>query len=134
MDIRNIVGYRLINIGRCLDLCWIIFENSAIEYSLHLQCSWRISSDGAVLLTKMDIIENYEDNPYFDENIEDLRQKLKEGVLVEDVSVSDLNDVTIRFSNSWKLEIFINDREECWRFFGNGKDRAHQVVYANNLE
>ena len=134
INIKNIVGYRFINIGRCLDLCWMIFESNAIEYSLHLQCAWRITVDRSVLLTNMDIIENYDDNSYFDKSIERFRKSLEEGVFVEEVSISKLYDVSISLSNSWTIEIFINDKEECWRFFGKGKEETQQVVCANNME
>lgn len=44
--IKDLMACKIIDIGRVIDLCWIIFEKEEKCYSLHLQCPWRIRKDG----------------------------------------------------------------------------------------
>ena len=61
--------------------------------------------------------------------------KTREEDPVESFAVSDLGDLTIRFSAGTILEIFLNSFQgECWRFFEADSDSDHLVVTGQGIE
>lgn len=162
MDYINVLLNKpILKLGRACDLCWILFGNSFKEknalgnevekgeYSLHLQCPWRIRSaiDFKIKLASGDIYEpssnvewnedfdwDIQGNNLFDEKVEYLFQKDKL-TFVEKVSIFESGDLEIVFSNKLILECFIaiSKNEECWRFFKQGS-KKHVVIYGNAKE
>lgn len=140
-NIKNLITCKIIDIGRVIDLCWIIFEKEEKYYSLHLQCPWRIRKDNKIVLSNMDIYEwegengeewNEKRNNFFDETI--LKYNKWNGVEVENVIISDVLDIKLILSDSYIFECFVDDiRGECWRFFEK-KALDHLVVWGKGIE
>ena len=117
----DIVGFEVKDIGRCLNLFWIDFTHNQIDYSLHVQCAWRLSTNTTIRLSNIDLYE--EDGKRFD--LERQKLHMNKVTLVE---VSEYNDIKIKID----VDIFVNDYDECWRFFKKGNiESEHFVVYAN---
>lgn len=88
----------LCNIGRCLDLCWLIFKKDNDEYSLHVQCAWRLIADGVIVSTDYDMYEDDNQVCEFDNKINNIRNKVIPAKVI-DAIVSDYYDVTIIMEN-----------------------------------
>lgn len=139
--IKDLMACKIIDIGRVIDLCWIIFEKEEKCYSLHLQCPWRIRKDGEILLSNMDIYEwDGEDEEewdekrknFFDEKI--LKYNKWTGIEVENVIINEVLDIKLILSDSYIFECFVDDvRNECWRFFKK-EDSEHLVVCGSGIE
>lgn len=162
MDFINVLlNQPILKVGRACNLYWMLFGNSFKEknasgkevekgeYSLHLQCPWRIRNtiDSKIKLASGDIYEpssnvkwdeefdwDIQGNNLFDEKVEYLFPKDKV-IFVESVSVLESGDLEIVFSNKLILECFIaiSINEECWRFFKHGNKKC-MVVYGNTKE
>ena len=50
-----LLGGELCEIGRVTDLVWWEFEKDGILYSLHTQCSFRVTHEGVSVLTRRSI-------------------------------------------------------------------------------
>lgn len=159
--INELLNQPIVKIGRAGDLCWMLFGSSFKEknvlgkevekgeYSLHLQCPWRIRDmeDSSIKLASGDIYEprssiewnenfnwDVQGNNLFDEKVEHLFSKEKM-ILVEKISVLEDGDLEMIFSNKFVLECFIaiSIKEECWRFFKHGS-KKHLIIYGNTKE
>ena len=53
--IDMLLGGELCEIGRVTDLVWWEFEKDGILYSLHTQCSFRVTHEGVSVLTRRSI-------------------------------------------------------------------------------
>lgn len=157
-NILNIKNKRIRYIGRAAAMCWIGFgqdvltlnrkgERLVAEYALHIQCSFRISHNNSILLTNLDMFEPNEkviDLENFDWDIQgnntfDICSKAltelfeNNQIVVKDVNVSKIGDLTITLSNNYVIEVFINANfdDEAWRFFLSGSDEEHFVIKRN---
>jgi len=160
-EINELLNQPVTKIGRASNLCWMMFGETFIEkdifgkevekgeFSLHLQCPWRIrdtinsviklaSGDMYEPNSNMEWSENFEwdiqGNNLFDEKVKNLFPK-DIPVYVKSAAVLENGDLTILFSNMFVLECFINisTAQECWRFFKCG-DKEHLVVCGNGYE
>ena len=121
----DIVGFEVKDIGRCLNILWIDFTHNQIDYSLHIQCAWRLSENTSIRLSNIDLYE--EDGKRFD-----LERKKLHINKVTRVEISEYNDIKLEIDDNIYLDIFVNDYDECWRFFKKGNiELEHFVVYAN---
>lgn len=126
--LEDIVGFEVKDIGRCLNLFWIDFTHNQIDYSLHVQCAWRLITNNTVRLSNIDLYED--DGKRFDLE----RQKLHMNKVTW-VEISEYNDIKIKIDDNTYLDIFVNDYDECWRFFKKGNIELEQfVVYANRAD
>lgn len=60
--VNNILNKKIYDIGRCSNMCWIIFGskeklNDEEFYSLHIQCPWRIRRKSEILISCADFYE-----------------------------------------------------------------------------
>ena len=128
MNVNDVVGCEISAIGRCLNLLWIIFKKDGLEYSFHIQCAWRIVINNKIFLTNIDLYE--ENGERFDSQIKQLNLNK-----VEDIRINECNDIKILFNDNSFMNVFVNDYDECWRFFQTGNTEIeHFVVYANKAE
>lgn len=148
--INTILNCELINIGRAADMCWIIFapKDSNEEYSLHLQCPWRIRQKNKILLTNYDIYElavENEDEDYEDYEWDDTKKNVFDEVIleydkwkgrkVEKVVVTEEYDLNIFLSDGLVIECYVNKlRRECWRFFKRKLGEKHLVITGSGIE
>lgn len=147
-DVHQLQGSLFIDVGRCLDLIWWIFEKDGASYRLHTQCSCRLSKEHRQLLTQnsiyFDVIEDTDGETndegdksavpiLFDELIKDVRPLFP--VLVESVCISESYDLLIQCNNNIKIEVFADKPEEHeqWRFFDYNDESPHLVAYGDRL-
>lgn len=160
--IQCLIGCPLNEFGRAANLFWFIFTNITLhnpkenksqiasEYSLHIQCQWRIRKGTQVLIghrdlrTPKDYPENLdiEDFDYdeigssrFDmlcEEFQDIFSQLK----VDSANANELGELTIFFEKDYILETFIDSSldTENWRLFlRNREDLPHWVQEGDQL-
>lgn len=162
--VRNLIeGKKLNCIGRCSDLVWLQFgditsrwsdrEKSNInvsEYSLHIQCPWRIVYKSQIILGSRDIYLpnsmhkeddlfqwDVQGNNMFDELKDLFSSKNDAKFLVKSFQVQDNGSIKITFYNEYVFEVMpdtSSSEEEMWRFFKPFSDDNHYVMYGNKLD
>ena len=149
-------------IGRAGNLAWLGFgkdvtsknyrgeERKVAQYSLHIQCPFRISCNGKKKLGSGDMYEPNSITEWsgdfkwdragvnlYDENALLLTQELSNGdITVTNIKSSEMGDVQICLSNSCVIEIFTNtsSKTEEWRFFETGTEKEHFVVTGKGIK
>ncbi|MEG0269184.1 MAG: hypothetical protein RR653_09725 [Clostridia bacterium] len=134
---------------------WV--EESAGEYALHLQCSFRIVRDDHIVLAKNDMFQpstDYlgshsldESNDIPDDFDYDQRgaNRMDEilsttflelnGFFIASIQMMKTGDLNLVFRNGFQLNVFVDvsGDVECWRFFRANHDDTHLVVTAEGL-
>lgn len=157
-----LIGKPLLNLGRASNLIWFNFgkwvikknrlgiEKKVGEFSLHVQCSWRLSNCNKIIVAYRDVYMpssqcNEEDEfnweiqgmNFFDEKAEEINNNLKSSLFVKQISADYLGGVRIKFENDYELELFpdeSNGDDEFWRFITNIHTSNHMVVSGNGVE
>lgn len=133
--LQPLIGQPLTAVGYAADMLTLGF-GPAGESCLHIQCSYRMATEEAILFDRIDyFIDEEPDNRLF-KAIRTLQERL-EGMVVTSVDVNRLGDLTIRFANSVTLLALPmrSDDDECWRFWNDELwlDQ-HMVVYGDHVE
>jgi hypothetical protein len=120
-------------------------------FAMHLQCTWRITSDKELLVGSLDLYQSADDSE-FDEgfnwdrpgsNLRDRRldDLLKSHELVVQSAAADsFGGFKIRFKNGFTLETFIaesrqDEFSEHWRLIDNrGEKSKHFVLSCSTLK
>ncbi len=154
-----LVGLPLWDAGRAADLAWFIFGARKMmqdyrgnprevgEYSLHVQCAWRITRGEKVLIGSRDLYypagytgRDEEIPPGFnwdvqganrlDELVSALFRDRHAGFLVQRIEVGNAGAISLRLEDDMSLEIFPHDSSEGehWRLFSPGEKGSHCVV------
>ena len=132
---------------------WTVGCAMAGEYALHVSCCFRLFCGGRVVAAKSDLyqisseamrqLEDGEDIPEdFDYDMvgnnrldEIIATTLADvsGFQVEQIKVSRLGDLCIRYSNGFGMVVLtdISGGQQCWRFFRQGGE--HLVVAGNGI-
>ena len=149
-------------IGRAGDLAWLGFGKDVIaknykgeerivaQYSLHIQCPFRISCDGKKILGSGDMYEPNSSTPWtekldwneigislYDEITLLLTQELERNIIeVADIKTNAMGDVQIYLSNDYLIEVFTSSTSEIeeWRFFETGVEKDHFVITGVGIE
>lgn len=133
--LRTLIGQPLQCAGYAADMLTLGFGRTS-EFSLHIQCSYRMATEGAILFDRIDyFIDEEPDNRLF-KAIRTLQERL-EGMVVTSVDVNLLGDLTIRFANGVTLLALAmrSDDDECWRFWNDDLwPDQHMVVYGDHVE
>ncbi|MFI5104335.1 MAG: hypothetical protein ACHP79_05365 [Terriglobales bacterium] len=163
--VAPLVGMPLWDSGRAADLEWFIFgEHRTIkdfrgeprevgEYSLHVQCAWRITQGGRVLVGSRDLYypAGYRDQTQEiprnfnwdvqggnrrDELIAALFEHGGKQYRVTGFQAGAAGAITFALENDMALEIFPDDAlpGEHWRLFRTGEDDPHFVVTGRGIE
>lgn len=163
--LRQLVGLPLWSIGRAADLVWFAFGNerrdvaqangiskTVSEYSLHLQCAWRIRRKDAILVASADRFYPAGENPYadllefkwdipganqLDERVFKLLQDYGSSLPVVESAVADLTgSFRLSMSHSLFLEAFPANSisREYWRLFRPYSQAKHFVFTKEGLE
>jgi hypothetical protein len=160
-----LVGLPLWAAGRAADLAWFIFGAHKMmqdyrgnprevgEYSLHVQCAWRIIQGEKVLLGSRDLYypagyigKDDEEIPAgFNWNVhgvtrlDELTRALfpngGAGFVVQKIEVGNAGAISLRLDGGRSLEIFPHDSSdgEHWRLFSPGEKEPHCVVRGNGV-
>jgi hypothetical protein len=145
--ISRIVGLEWTGLGRAADLVWCTFGRTVKwlnykgelvdkpEYSLHLQCPFRIAYQGRIRVGSSDIYlstgnQVTDSAATSDEAVAfDIKATaITSGIGLSRaawVAVSGFGDISIRFANGLTLESFAvaSDDYESWRLVGFGEPR-----------
>jgi hypothetical protein len=161
-NLNVLIGKPLTNLGRASNLFWFNFgdfvfkknrlgiERKVGQFSLHVQCSWRISSNNKIIIAYRDVYTpssqwneeeefNWEivGNNRFDEQAGEINKDSKSSFIVKQISADNLGGVKIHFDNHHVLEVFpdgSNNEDELWRFITNIGDSYHMVVTGKSIE
>lgn len=151
-----LIGKPLLDIGRASNMLWLGFgtplettDHNGKSYlkssiSLHVQSTWRISNKEEKLIkfassdmyTPNSNIKWSEDFNWDVQGINLFDEKSREwlnnnqGLCVKDCRINCWGDLLLLFTNSDKLEIFVDvtDESECWRLFEQDSKKEHFVV------
>ncbi len=133
--LRTLIGQPLQCAGYAADMLTLGFGRTS-EFCLHIQCSYRMATEGAILFDRIDyFIDEEPDNRLFNA-VHKLQGQL-DGMTVASVDVNQLSDLTIRFANGVTLLALAmrSDDDECWRFWNDDLwPDQHMVVYGDHVE
>jgi len=160
-ELKKIVGLPLITAGRACDLIWFGFGRmikmederrggfrEAAEYSLHVQCAWRLTDFEKIIVGSSDrYIPNSESNynddfdwdvqgaSRCDEQLKAVFSGFENGFIVKDVASDIFGGIKICLTEDLLLEIFPDNstEDEAWRFFRGGWDAPHLVVTGKGI-
>ena len=150
-------------VGRAGYIVWMCFGDDILfrddmgtervvpKYSLHIQCSFRITLNNIILITDSDMYRpcsTMKEDEFncdiightrYDEFAEKFsKQNAENWYRVVDVSMSKCGDVKIILTNGCIIEIFVNcsDDYEAWRFFENSDENesVHYVMTGDGCE
>ncbi|GGB43024.1 hypothetical protein [Fictibacillus barbaricus] len=162
-ELNKINGLKLQYTGRSSDLFWLgfgeIFQiirrgrtEETAEYTLHIQCSWRITLCNKIVVASRDIYApnsewddlkndfdwDIQGNNKFDERIKSFLKDTGR-LMVERIEADDVGGIEVFLSNGYKLETFPDssgddDDSEHWRFFNRKENSPHFVVSGEGIE
>jgi hypothetical protein len=164
-ELNKINGLKLQYTGRASDLFWLGFgeivqiirrgrTEETAEYTLHIQCSWRITLYNKIVVASRDIYApnpewddlndvfdwDIQGNNKFDERIKSF-SKYSGQLMVERIEADDVGGIEVFLSNGYKLEAFPDssgdddgDDSEHWRFFNRKENSPHFVVSGKGIE
>lgn len=156
-----LVGLPLEDLGRAGDLVWFSFgkprmvktfvggEKKVADFSLHVQCSWRITIHNQIVVESDDVYRpnsRYRDSKSeflwdvpgancLDEKIA-IVPDLKKDNVVESVLSNHEGGLKITLNKGYVLDITPDDtsENEMWRFFAPFSDQPHFVVTGSGIE
>jgi len=118
-----------------------------VEYSLHIQCSWRITQQNKILTASRDfytpsseyIEVDEKGTNRFDERIKSFLQVVNNRLIVKRINSDEIGVLKVFLSDGYVVEVFPDSSQddeysEFWRFFIRKNDSPHFVVTANRIE
>ncbi|WP_338780574.1 hypothetical protein [Metabacillus sp. FJAT-52054] len=163
LELNPLLELELQEAGRASNLFWLGIgplstvqtkkgSDIGAEYSLHIQCSWRLSEGKKIIAGSRDFYSpsslwNGEMADFdwdeigsnrFDERIQ-LFNRRKEKLLVEKIEADEFGGFTLSFSYGFTLEVFPDSSEEdsdaeYWRFFNWKEKSPHFVVTGMGID
>lgn len=161
LQVGKLVGLRLQYAGRTSNLFWLgIGDKVGIirrcrteetaEYSLQIQCSWRITFGNKIIVASRDYYSPHSEwdgeyesfdwdipgNNRFDERI---KAFIDNNVKVLQINSDEFGGLNVVLSGGYKLEVFPDSSEddeqsEHWRFFNRKENSPHFIVTGNGIE
>lgn len=156
-----LVGLPLWSSGRAVDLEWFEFgqrksvtgfrgnPKTVGDYALHVQCAWRISRSGEIIVGSRDLYYppdettdeptdfDWEHSPNRrDTRIAELFQNETREFFVQQVQVGVAGSFSLILDDGYVLDVFPHDSlsSEHWRLFKPSTDEPHFVVTGKGLE
>lgn len=154
----GLLGQPLTFVGYAADMLTLSFGMEECEYHLHIQCSYRMATQDAILFDRIDYFEpsdaqcakwraeGLDELDFPDdwpdgerrlfEQVKLLRQRLH-SMTVTEVTANRLGDLTIRFATGETLlALPMSSRDhECWRFWNDTLwPDQHMVVCGDHVE
>jgi hypothetical protein len=144
---ERLVGLNLSEFSRACDMAmlgfgeWVPYvplhgrnkntQQETREFSLHIQCGWRIVDDEKILAGYLDVVDREDSlkretplasdpKTLLDQRFSELRKLPCDSLKVQSVEILDIGDCRIRFGNGMCLEIIPidsseDDASEYWR-------------------
>jgi hypothetical protein len=163
--VQQLIGLPLWSIGRAGGLIWFAFgaerreillrrgrKKIVSEYSLHIQCAWRIRKRNRIIVGYGDRSYPSGDDPYkeFPETepdkignnqldqrtLEFLRDHEQSPLIVRSVKADAVGSIYITFNQGYALDVFPSSSlsTEHWRFFRPASEEDHFVVTCEGIE
>lgn len=155
IELHVLIKQKLYDIGRAGSLLWVSFGEEVItldgkgleklkgKYTLHIQCTWRITTDDEIIVASGDIFQprtglSYEDFEWdtkgenrFDEKIPALKKEFQLTGIINYISADKYGGLRICFDSGICLEVFPDDslENEFWRFIKFEDVNKHFVVF-----
>jgi hypothetical protein len=159
--LKNLLGLRLDEFGRAADLLWIQFgtlkkytikfpkrttQNIGGDWAIHVQCAWRLTHKGIIILSWRDFHfnpdgqTNYDwDNDNKKSRFDMLVKKINREIKVKKLKVADILNVddvggfSLKIENDYTFDVFPDnsirdDYTESWRIFKPRLDKKHFIV------
>lgn len=134
--LKGLIGCTLHDAGYAADMLTLGFGPDG-AYRLHIQCSYRMATEEAILFDRIDYFHDEEPDHRLFKAIRELRTHL-DGLIVEDMDVNQLGDLRIRFAGGvtlLALPMSSAADDESWRFWNEGLwGDQHMVVYGDHVE
>ena len=153
--LKELIGQQLTNIGRAGNLLWLSFGEKILvidrngcekfkeKYALHVQCSWRLTTENKISVASKDIYiprtgldeDDFDWDEFganrFDEKIEELKEQIVSSATVSKITADEFGGLKIYFESGIRLEVFPDDslEDEFWRFIIFGSESKHYVVF-----
>jgi hypothetical protein len=163
--LQRLVRLPLWDIGRVGGLEWFLFgvERREIlrrdgrtkivsEYSLHVQCAWRLRSMNQLIAASRDRFYPAGDDPFMgpldfdwdhpganqlDQRISRfLEEQSTSALVVESIKTNEYGDVSISLNHKYFLEIFVDNsipEDEHWRLFKPYTEDKHFVFTSEGI-
>jgi hypothetical protein len=142
--LKPLIGLEMSAFGRVLDLVWVHFgelhrvpawkrgHKLVGDLAIHLQCPWRLSHKGSVVVGRGDIfkVRKGAKRTLFDTRVRNVPLS-KPRLRVLSVNADALGGFALKFDRSWSLEVFpytTSRDSESWRMFIPQGDSTHFVV------
>jgi hypothetical protein len=163
--LHAIVGKRLLRSDRAADMEMLAFGEprkvrtfkgdikEVGEYSLHIQCPWRIMGPAGIVVGSHDVHYVSEASPHerasnseeardqIDHTLRDERMNSLLGaspLFVESVQADSAGGFRLALTGGYTLEVFPDaspgGRLEMWRLLSPGTEREHFVMLSNSFE
>jgi hypothetical protein len=145
--LRQLVGLPLWSIGKAGSfITWFAFGNNrrtvvrlngkkkvVSEFSLHVQCAWRIRSKNKIIIASS---EDQEENQFYKTVKTFLKHQNQGLILVTGIKVDEIGNLSIALNHDSFLEVFPNSigNTEFWRFFKPYSEESHLFFTANGIE
>ncbi len=133
--LNGLFGQILHDAGYAADMLTLGFGPEG-AYRLHIQCSYRMATEEAILFDRIDYFYDEEPDNRLFRAVRELRTHL-DGMTVETVDVNRLGDLRIAFANGVTLLALPmrSDDDECWRFWNDDLwGDQHMVVCGDHVE
>lgn len=160
--LKCLIGKPLIDAGRASNLVWFSFGQARLiptrtgkfkivgDFSLNVQCSWRVSYQERLVVASKDIYrpkrswQGDVDNFFWDipgmsrcdDKLESFIKESKSKLSVSFIEADDLGGIKIILLNNTILELFPDESEdsEHWRFFTPGSEESHFIVTPDGID
>lgn len=158
--LNDILGMPLTRTGRSANLVWFGFgkiidvvdfhgnKGKAAQYSLNIQCCWRVVKDEKILVASGDMYvagANWREEEFYwdtkgmnlcDDGLKKLISTTNKSLFVQSIQADNLGGLHICFSDNYTLEIFADYSytEEYWRFFNRESKSPHLVITNEGIE
>jgi hypothetical protein len=151
--LQVLIGLRLNAIGRAANMLWLDFgerrestssrgqQRVTGDWSLHVQCAWRLCAAGRMLTARSDfycspggeVLEDWDTigATAFDAAARSLGELLAcEPCFVVSAETDDVDGIRLEFSGGRRLDVFPDGSVtgEHWRLFRPGMEERHFVV------
>jgi hypothetical protein len=155
-QLQQLVGLPLSAARRAADMRTLQFgalkavgRGSMGEFSLHIQCPWRIEGPDGIVTGRLDLWEpvdrnfdfdfeswDYEKSPNLQDTMFDqLMAQHEQSLVVQSVDADDCGGAAITFHHGFVLRIFpAGSRGEDWRLLSPGTDSSHFVIAEGKVE
>ena len=165
-NVEELIGKKLQRIGRACDWCWLAFGNNRLvtdhkgrqrtisEYALDIQSSFRLwkPKTPEFNIGWSDVFNpcgggerpddfnwDIQGGNFYDEKVKKLQENTEQmdGMIVQNIELNELFDLTIIFANGFLLETFTEcfcEKVELWRLFEPYTDNDQLIVTGLGLE